>query len=895
MVRVKNRKAVFKISKNHLRANRARNLVAVCAILLTTMLFMALFTIAGTMVYSFQQATFRQVGGNMHGTFKNLTLEQKRELEKDPLIKKAGSRLLLGVASGDAFVKTHAELSFMDRICQEAYFCAPSHGRAPKEGEKEIACDTRALSCLGVEPKIGEPVTVTYEVGGGKKEEITDTFYLSGWWEYDYASSASMLLLPKSYVDETVAKHPRDEQDIGDYTGTWDLTVNFKSSMHIGEDMIKTLENHGFQAEDQTAENYISIGVNWGYAGAQLAANADPEMVVCVLVALVLICFSGYLIIHNVFYISVNGDIRFYGLLKTIGTTGAQIRRIVRTQALLLSAAGIPFGIVSGFLAGQALAPVLLSSMSGQKTYRIVQPWFFIVSAAFSLFTTFLSCAKPGRIAAKASPIEAVRYIEAGVGGKKKKRGRSGARAFSMARANLARSKKKTVLAVASMALVIVLLEFTYTFTTGFDMDQYLDKWVVSDFILSEAPYFQVGTTQGQKTLSLPEEDIENLKKGGEITKGGRIYGHVNNMQGSMVALEYVPEEVYRQFYGAWLPKEDLDEMVELSERNEDGLLSMNAHLYGMEDYPLSRLNVVEGDLSDVYDPDKRAIAAVYGVDDYGKVMPDTQWAKVGDKVKVRYVREWEFVDDKTGEVIPAEKLESYGSPFSAKEKDYQDVTYEVVACVTMKNAMSYRYYESYEFVLNDKVFTQDSGTKDVMSYLFDVAPESMDQMLDFLADYTENENPALDFESKQTYVQEFHEYRNMFLLTGGALCFVVGLVGVLNFFNTVFASIFSRRREFATLQSIGMSGRQLKRMLVCEGLLYVGMTALSALLLCVLTAPLARTAGSGLAWYFHYHFTLVPVFAVLPAFVALGVAVPLLCYRSAAKRTIVERLSQGD
>lgn len=47
MVRIKNQKAIVKISENHLHANRVRNLVAVCAIMLTSMLFMALFTIAG--------------------------------------------------------------------------------------------------------------------------------------------------------------------------------------------------------------------------------------------------------------------------------------------------------------------------------------------------------------------------------------------------------------------------------------------------------------------------------------------------------------------------------------------------------------------------------------------------------------------------------------------------------------------------------------------------------------------------------------------------------------------------------------------------------------------------------------------------------------------------------
>jgi len=101
--------------------------------------------------------------------------------------------------------------------------------------------------------------------------------------------------------------------------------------------------------------------------------------------------------------------------------------------------------------------------------------------------------------------------------------------------------------------------------------------------------------------------------------------------------------------------------------------------------------------------------------------------------------------------------------------------------------------------------------------------------------------------------VTEFDQYRNMFLLTGGALCHVVGLVGILNFFNTALTSIYARRRELAVLQSIGMTGQQLKRMLICEGLLYVSMTAAAALILCVLTAPLAERIGSGLAWYFTY------------------------------------------
>ena len=74
-----------------------------------------------------------------------------------------------------------------------------------------------------------------------------------------------------------------------------------------------------------------------------------------------------------------------------------------------------------------------------------------------------------------------------------------------------------------------------------------------------------------------------------------------------------------------------------------------------------------------------------------------------------------------------------------------------------------------------------------------------------FLIDYTQNQDPTLNYESKATYAAEFEGFRNMFLMLGGALSFIVGLVGILNFFNAILTGILTRRREFAMLQSIGM------------------------------------------------------------------------------------------
>ena len=69
------------------------------------------------------------------------------------------------------------------------------------------------------------------------------------------------------------------------------------------------------------------------------------------------IVLSGYLLISNVMYISVARDIRFYGMLKTIGASSRQIKRLVRLQALRLSLIGVPAGLLLGAAASFGIVP----------------------------------------------------------------------------------------------------------------------------------------------------------------------------------------------------------------------------------------------------------------------------------------------------------------------------------------------------------------------------------------------------------------------------------------------------------------------------------------------------------------------------------------------------------
>ena len=883
-MKVSNRGCIRRLSLRSLLASRTRNIVAVLAIALTAVLFTSLFTIALSINEGIQQNNFRQAGGWSHGTFKYLTEEQCEELKDDPLIAQWGLRRFVGMPRSAPFNKSHVEIGYSDANQAHWSYCDPVEGRLPQEGTTEAATDTHVLELLGVEPELGAQFTVTFPVDG---HETTQTFTLCGWWEYDKAVVANHILIPESRVDAILTEVGVTLPGSDNMTGSWNLDVMLKhGARSIASDLEEILVNHGYQSET-LGENDISTGVNWGYTGAQLSNKLDPAVAAIIVGVLVLILLTGYLIIYNVFQISVAGDIRFYGLLKTIGTTPRQLRRIIRTQALLLSLIGIPIGLLLGWLLGGVLTPVITARLNGVTTVVSVSPLLFVGAAIFALVTVLISCCRPGRLAGKVSPVEAVRYTEGKALKRNGKRSGKGVSLLSMAWANLGRSRGKTFITVLSLTLAVVLLTLTVTFAGGFDMDKYVSNFTASDFILADAGQFQTGGHAFNDEMEVPEEVIDAVEAQGGITGRGRIYGK------TAPALEFVTEEYYRCMWGRWNTQEQLDSMVAFKERTEDGLLDDQVQLYGMEPFALDHLKVLEGDLSKLNDPDGSYIAAVYSDDDYGSPEMDSHWARLGDTVTIRYVEKFEYYDPATGEVYgPLENVPE-GAAYAERAIKYRDVDYTVAALVTVPFALSYRYYGADEFVMGADTFVRETGTDSVMYYAFDTTEEANAAMESFLADYTENGNPQFDYESKATYAGEFESTRSMFLLLGGALSFIVGMVGVLNFFNAIFTGITARRRELAVLQSIGMTARQLRTMLALEGLLYTLGAALLALALILVTAPFVGPALNGLIWFFTYHFTIWPIAVVLPLFGALGILIPVLSSRAAQRYSVVERLRQ--
>lgn len=196
-----------------------------------------------------------------------------------------------------------------------------------------------------------------------------------------------------------------------------------------------------------------------------------------------------------------------------------------------------------------------------------------------------------------------------------------------------------------------------------------------------------------------------------------------------------------------------------------------------------------------------------------------------------------------------------------------------------------------YIFPSSELLGNMVSVDQPAMKTIFNVDDENQLAAENWLKNYTTNTDTALDYLSKVTLRQTFDGMINMYRLVGGTLCVILALIGILNFINSMMTSILSRHKELAMLQSVGMTGNQVKRMLMYEGIGYSVLGLLSSLILSIVgSLTVVRMMGAELS-YFTWHFTLLPVFlCIIPLFLITAL-VPLICYNKMAQKTVVERL----
>jgi len=198
------------------------------------------------------------------------------------------------------------------------------------------------------------------------------------------------------------------------------------------------------------------------------------------------------------------------------------------------------------------------------------------------------------------------------------------------------------------------------------------------------------------------------------------------------------------------------------------------------------------------------------------------------------------------------------------------------------------------KFYMPTDVFLPLCEQPHLVSFPFNVVDGMEADMEEFLSSYVEDIEPSMNYDSKQTYINSFNDLTSLIITIGGALSIIIGLIGITNFVNSVLTSIITRRKELAMLQSIGMTGKQLKKMLSFEGLYYAAGTVVASIVFGSLVSVIIVRAISNSIWFFTYKFVIFPMFVIYPFLIALTVIIPAIIYRKIAKTSIIERLHQN-
>ncbi len=191
-----------------------------------------------------------------------------------------------------------------------------------------------------------------------------------------------------------------------------------------------------------------------------------------------------------------------------------------------------------------------------------------------------------------------------------------------------------------------------------------------------------------------------------------------------------------------------------------------------------------------------------------------------------------------------------------------------------------------------DGVFKEIYENPTLLSLGFDVETSAQPQMEEFLSSYTEK-NPSVAYTSTKLLKEQLRSVESMVLVVGGLIGCIMALAGLINFTNMIITNIITRRHEFATMQSIGMTNRQLRRLMVYEGVYYaVGADVIGGFAAAVLALTVLKgVLNSPSMWFFTLHVTLIPALIIGALYLVLAAVIPLIVLRFFNKGTVVERL----
>ncbi|MBR5870870.1 MAG: ABC transporter permease [Clostridia bacterium] len=806
-------KAIAKLAFNRVAAKKATSSVICAALLLTTIMFMTIVSISVNLISGYSLMMRMASGTDYHGYLRGAAFGLSgQELRDTALLSDDISEV--AVSSNVAqYAMSEDEIHMSDNYIRaierqedlQHFYTDLVTGTFP-------ANDTEILvnPIFFPNAKIGDTVGLYYiSYYGDRAGTSYAEFTVSGIMKGRTDEQMSVVLC---YSDTLEEVYGFSDQYLNVYfmfrnnrnlTGKFDTLINKTLASYTLPD----IEVHGI--------------LNQAYLQSSIREALNPASVFLILFSASVVFFCSFLLIYNVYSISLTKDMQIFGLLHVIGTTYKQLRQMIILQSLILYAATLPFGLLAGYFIGwKMLAPLLFSSLSGEGLRFEFHFLIPLATALLTVFTLLWSATRPLHRLKALTPIAAVDYTpsadlsERFVIKKNHTQKNTTPNPARIAKYTVLRNRKKTLITALSMSLSVILFMLIST------LCDYMISYTESnmqhaDYIVKLNHTYSLQGASKETTIPYAADGgvgidptycdaIKTSIYTDEVALIRTAVTTINTPQKARAALGTLRNTYLYFNHSPALKQAQIGQIDVLVVGIPDDLFRM---------IRINDLDCIGGGYESGYaiydgakmagirDTDGNPIGFSYfengqsvrlGSTDYLILSSDTisptdsitGWIDTFSHRAVLYLPEQAFLREfGEGQI--------YGMLVNAKEDCYDLLRSDLLSME-----------ENFSVITDETIaaqyaaWTQQSGV-------------SIIETLSFSAGI----NGRMD---------QFDQMRQTLLAirtVGYSLASMIFLIGALNIVNASLSSVSERRREFAILEAVGMTDRQMRRMLLIESM----------------------------------------------------------------------------
>lgn len=410
------------------------------------------------------------------------------------------------------------------------------------------------------------------------------------------------------------------------------LLVEFKDGVNVNNAAKDIIHRLGIP-KDRVGFNTRLLAVT-GQGGSDMVMSLYATGAVLFFIVLI----AGVVMIYNIFNISVMDRVRQFGLLRCIGASASQIRKLVRREGLRITLMAIPLGVLAGMLITFACSAIL--KFYNDELFADI-PLFSVsvlgiaAGVVVGFLTVYIASLLPARKASRISPVNAVTGSEEFKPRKRRKQGlltRMFRAELALGVNNVMMKKKTLVLMASSIAISIVL---------------FLGFQVLVDFMHTSI-----------KTTKPYTPDISLTAKEGVI--GKETYDALTDMDGI--------KHVYGRMMG--YAEADFDNRKPTEGPQRSWLIS-----YDQIQLSWARDDLVDGVLSEAKMDEENGVIAVVSIFSKNR-KTEALNLKVGDEVKINTPQGVQSLKV-TGvlRTVPFSSSETVSAAFITTEKQFPKLT----------------------------------------------------------------------------------------------------------------------------------------------------------------------------------------------------------------------------